>query len=225
VTRSKRMRPIDARRSIGEIAAEHIREAILDNVYTQGERLIDSRIAAELGTSRGSIREALKLLQTQGLVVQKAHRGTFVISPSAEDIRDTCELRVALETHAVRLLALRPEVDLSALRALVDRMDAAAASEAYAVISQCDREFHDDLCRMSGSQRLHDVYVREVLGLLGFFAVDAGSSRHAPRMGVEFRPLLEAIEAGDGEAGARLIEVHIRRSTDRLANRIKASRS
>ena len=105
------MRPIDARRSIGEIAAEHIREAILDNVYSRGERLIDSRIAAELGTSRGSIREALKLLQTQGLVVQKAHRGTFVISPSAEDIRDTCELRVALETHAVRLLALRPKVD------------------------------------------------------------------------------------------------------------------
>ena len=78
---------------------------------------------------------------------------------------------------------------------------------------------------MSGSQRLHDVYVREVLGLLGFFAVDAGSSQPSPRMGVEFRPLLEAIEAGDGEAGARLIEAHVRRSTDRLANRIKASRS
>jgi DNA-binding GntR family transcriptional regulator len=210
---------------MGEIAAEHIREAILDNVYSRGERLIDSRIAAELGTSRGSVREALKLLQTQGLVVQKAHRGTFVISPSAEDIRDACELRVALETHAVRLLALRLEANLSRLHTLVDRMDTAASSGAHAVVSQCDREFHDNLCRMSGSRRLHEVYVREVLGLLGFFAVDAGLSQDLPHMGVEFRPLLEAIGAGDGDAAAQLIEVHIRRSTDSLANRIEASRS
>lgn len=225
MTQPRGMRPLGARRSIGEIAADHIREAILDNVYGRGERLIDSRIAAELGTSRGSVRDALKLLQTQGLVVQKAHRGTFVISPSAEDIRDSCEIRVALETHAVRLLTRRPKVDLSSLRGLVDRMDAAAASGTDAVVSQCDRDFHATLCRMCGSQRLREVYEREVSGLLGFFAVDAGASQPPPHMGVEFRPLLEALESGDGEAAALLIEAHIRRSTDLLANRIEASHS
>jgi DNA-binding GntR family transcriptional regulator len=218
------MRPLEQRRSIAEVVAEHIREAILGGVYGQGERLIDARLAEELGISRGSVREGLRLLQAQGFVVQKPHHGTFVFRPSAADVRDTCELRIALETHAVRLLArTRANADLVAFKRLIERMEKAASAGDQLRVSKCDQELHENLTLRSGSGRLHEVYDREILGLLGFFGVDAVAYEPLTEMGREFGPLLQAMEAGDGDAAARLIELHIRRATDLLAHSIEAS--
>lgn len=221
---TRTMRPLDQRRSIGEVAAEHIREAILGGVYSQGQRLIDARLAEELGVSRGSVREALRLLQAQGLVVLKPHHGTFVFSPSAADVRDTCELRVALEMHAVRLLAhAHAKADMVALQNLLDRMEKAASAGHQLRVSECDAEFHDNLTLRSGSVRLHEVYQREIGGLVAFFGVDAEAYEPLSEMGREFPPLLRAIETGAGDDAARLIESHIRRATDLLAEQIEES--
>jgi len=218
----KTMRPLGERRSVAEEAAARMREAILSGVYEQGERLSDSRIAEELGTSRGPIREALKLLQAEGLVVQKPNRGAFVISPSAEDMRDTCELRVALESHAARLLAARrsPE-DVAVLRAVADAFDAAVASGDRLAVSQADKDFHERLCLLSGSRRLYDVFVRDVQNVLGFFGLDAEAYQPLSEMGREFRPLLAAIERGDQDLAASLVADHIRRATELLAARME----
>jgi len=220
----KTMRPLDNRLSIAEAAADRIREAILRGTYRQGERLSDLHIAEELETSRGPIREALKLLQAQGLVIQKPNRGTFVTRVSADDIRDTCELRVALESYAVRALARQPrEADLLALRRLLDKMDRAAAHGDKLRVSQLDRDFHDLLCFLGGGRRLHEVYEREVLNALGFFGVDAQAYQPISDMGIEFWPLLEAIEAGDGDRAARLIEAHVRRACSLLSRGLEAT--
>lgn len=220
----KRMRPLDNRLSISEAAAERIREAILRGTYRQGERLSDLHIAEELETSRGPIREALKLLQAQGLVIQKPHRGTFVIRVTADDIRETCGLRVAFESYAARTLARQPrDADLSALRRLLDKMEKAAASGDKLRVSQLDRDFHELLCFLGGGRRLHEVYEREVLSTLGFFGVDAQAYQPISEMGTEFRPLLEAIEVGDEDGAARLIEAHVRRACSLLSTGLEAA--
>ena len=221
-TRSKAIRPLDKRLPIAEVAAGRIREAILGGVYRQGERLSDSRIAEELGTSRGSIREALMLLQAQGLVVQKPHKGTFVISLSAADMRDTYELRVALECHAVRMLSRHhSEADLSALRRILDKIERDAEVGDQLGVSQLDRDFHEHLSLLSGSRRLHEVFDREVLSMLGFFVYDGQAYDPLSEMAREFRSLLRAIEAGDENEAARLIESHVRRATDLLSERVE----
>jgi GntR family transcriptional regulator, gluconate operon transcriptional repressor len=218
------MRPLENRVSIAEAAADRIREAILRGTYQQGERLSDLHIAEELETSRGPIREALKLLQAQGLVVQKPHRGTFVIRVSADDIRDTCGLRVAFESYAVRALARQPrEADILALRRLLDKMNTAAAHGDKLRVSQLDRDFHDLLCLLGGGRRLHEVYEREVLNTLGFFGVDSQAYQPISDMGVEFGPLLVAIEAGDEDAAAHLIEAHVRRACSLLSTGLEAT--
>lgn len=218
------MRPLGTRRSIAEVAAERIREAILSGAYAQGERLSDMRIAAELETSRGPIREALKLLQAEGLVVQKQpHRGIFVTSVTADDMRGSCELRVALESHAVRVLAAQPrKADLSALYELVDEMDNAAADGDELRVSQLDWEFHDTLCLLGGGRRLHEVYAREVLNTLGLFGLDRRAYHPISDMGQEFRPLLEAIQTGEEDAAARLIDVHVRRACSLLSDSLQS---
>jgi GntR family transcriptional regulator of gluconate operon len=219
----KTMRPLDNRLSIAEAAADRIREAIFRGAYRQGERLSDLHIAEELETSRGPIREALKLLQAQGLVIQKPNRGTFVIRVSADDIRDACEIRVALESYAVRVLARQPrEADLSALRGLLDSMGRAATDGDKLRVSQLDRDFHDLLCLRGGGRRFHEVYEREVLSTLGFFGVDAQAYQPISDMSIEFWPLLEAIETSNEDRAARLIEEHVRRACSLLSGSLEA---
>jgi GntR family transcriptional regulator of gluconate operon len=220
--RGRRMQPLDKRLPIAEIAAGRIREAILSGAYLPGDRLSDSLIAEELGTSRGSIREALKLLRARGLVVQEPHKGTFVISFSAQDVRDVYELWVALEREAARMLARRQsEADVSALCRVVERLEKAAEAGNPQAVSGYDRDFHERLCRLTGSRRLHDVFSREVLTMLGFFVYDEQTYNPLSEMGREFRPLLKAIEAGDEDEAAALIESHVRRATDLLTERIE----
>lgn len=224
-TNGKRIRPLEERFTIAEAAAQRVREAILSGVYRQGQRLSDSRLAEELGVSRGSTREALKILQAQGFLVQKAHRGAYVRSPSAGDIRGLCELRVALESHAARLLAARhSEGDLSVLRDLVNQFDRAAAADDQVAASELDKAFHESMCRLCGDARLQEVFEREIATMLGFFGVDAEAYRPLADMGRELKPLSDAIEAGDGEEAARLVEKHVRRSTVITANHVDERR-
>lgn len=224
-TGGKAIRPLEERFSIAEAAAQRVREAILNGVYSQGQRLSDSRIAEELGVSRGSTREALKILQAQGFVVQKAHRGTYVRSPSADDIRGSCEVRVALESHSARLLAAhQSEADLSILRRLVDQLGEAAAANDQVAASQLDKAFHENLCRLCGDARLQEVFDREVATMLSFFGVDAEAYQPLTEMGRELRPICEAIAAGNSEEAARLIETHVRRSTALMANHVESGR-
>jgi DNA-binding GntR family transcriptional regulator len=210
---------LDRRVSLGEAVAERIQEAIFSGDLEPGQRLSDLHIAEELGTSRGSVREALRLLQAQGVVEQKPHRGTFVAAVSADGLRKVRELRVALETHAVRMLASRPgDSRLSALRALLAEMEKAAAEGSQLRVSQLDRDFHDLLCRLAGDQLVCEIYEREVLKTLNFFALDAEAYQPISAMGRELGPFLDAIEAGDGDLAAKRIEAHIRHGSDLLSH-------
>ena len=223
-TDGKTLRPLEGRSTIAEAAAERVREAILSGVYRQGQRISDSHLAEELGVSRGSTREALKLLQAQGFVVQRPNRGTYVWSPSADDIRGLCELRVALESHSARLLAAHhSETDLRTLRRLVDKLDEASAGNDQVAASRLDKAFHEHLCRLCHNARLWEAFDREVLTLLGFFGVDAETYQPLTEMGLELRPLCDAIETGNADEAARLIETHIRRSTAAMASHVEAA--
>jgi DNA-binding GntR family transcriptional regulator len=222
LTGAKRIRPLEERSTVAEAAAERVREAILSGVYRKGQRISDSQLAEELGVSRGSTREALKLLQAQGFVIQKPNRGTYVWSPSADDVRNLCEVRVALEAHSARLLAAHhSDEDLAALHHLVDQLDAAAVANDQVAASRSDKAFHEALCRLCGNARLWEVFEREVSTLLGFFGVDAEAYQPLTQMGRELRPLCQAITAGNAEEAARLIETHIRRSTAAMAEHVE----
>jgi DNA-binding GntR family transcriptional regulator len=204
--------------SVSEAVAERIREAILGGDLEPGQRLSDLHIAEELKISRGSVREALRLLQAQGLVVQKPHKGTFVATMSAEDLRKVCELRVALETHAARMLASKNGNNgLPTLRRVLSELEQAADKGLQLRVSQLDRDFHDLVCRFAGDALVYEVYEREVLKTLEFYALDSEAYQPISVMGRELRPFLDAIEAGDGRLAAELLETHIRRGSNLLS--------
>jgi DNA-binding GntR family transcriptional regulator len=94
--------------TLGVQAAEAIRKLIATGQLAGGDRLVEARIAEQLGISRGSVRDALWLLRGQGLVRDEPRRGSFVAELAAEDVRDIYDLRIAVELAAVRVLVQRP---------------------------------------------------------------------------------------------------------------------
>lgn len=93
--------------STAELVAQRIREAILDGTVRAGDRLVEADIAAELGVSRGPVREGIRLLAGEGIVLLRRNRGAVVTSPTFEDVLEVYVLRLSLGLlaihHAMRL--------------------------------------------------------------------------------------------------------------------------
>src|SRR3954464_6107570 len=89
--------PLSAPRSLAEDAADRIREQILSGGFSQGEHLVEAKIAEPLGSGGGPVPEAFKLLRSEGLLLEEPRRGTFVVSMSADDVRDIYGLRAPPE--------------------------------------------------------------------------------------------------------------------------------
>src|SRR5204863_6084061 len=132
-----RLTPIEAPRSLAGDAADRIREEILAGGFRPGDHLVEAKIADQLSISRGPVREAFKLLRSEGLLKEEPRRGTFVVSMSAGDVRDIYGLRAALEGRAARTLARdRDRGALDTLGALADGIDAAVATGDPAAVSR-----------------------------------------------------------------------------------------
>ncbi len=206
---SSTLRPLEAPRSLAEDAADRIREQILDGGFKQGEHLVEAKIAEQLNISRGPVREAFKLLRAEGLLKEEPRRGTFVVSLTAHDVREIYGLRAALEGRAGRMIARSKDPTvLSRLRALADEIDRAVDAGDAVAASRADLAFHEGLCELCGNSRIHEVFMRYVPTLRGLLRLDEHVVRSLDEISRQHRPLVEAIEAGDEETAARLLNEH-----------------
>jgi GntR family transcriptional regulator of gluconate operon len=212
------LRPLEAPRSLAEDAADRIREQILDGGFKQGEHLVEAKIAEQLAISRGPVREAFKLLRAEGLLNEEPRRGTFVVSLTAEDVREIYGLRAALEGRAGRMIARsRDPHALATLRELADGIDRAVASGDAIAASRADLAFHEGLCQLCGNARIHEVFMRYVPTLRGLLRLDEQVLRSLDEISSQHRPLVESIEAGDEETSARLLNEHAEHAGDLIA--------
>jgi len=122
-TARERFGPVSLRDSVRDLLLERV----LAGEYPPGARLVETRIARELGISQAPLREALRDLEQLGLVVHEAYRGCSVRAVSAAELLEAFPVRAALEALAARLAAPRiDDADLDRLDALVEDMAAAA---------------------------------------------------------------------------------------------------
>jgi GntR family transcriptional regulator of gluconate operon len=206
---SAMLRPLDAPRSLAEDAADRIREQILAGGFVQGEHLVEARIAEQLNVSRGPVREAFKLLRSEGLLLEEPRRGTFVVSLSAGDVREIYGVRAAIEGRAARLIASRRDPAATAeLRALLSSIVSAAAADDVAAVYRQDLAFHDAVCRLSGNARLHEVFARYVPMLRALLHVDERMQESLTVVAEQHRPIVDAIEAGDVDGAMAHAEQH-----------------
>jgi DNA-binding GntR family transcriptional regulator len=144
---------------LSDEVAHSIGDAILAGRMHPGERLVETRLCEELGVSRTTLREALLLLQRQGLVRNEPRRGTFVTRLSRQDALDLCRSRALLETYAVTTGADRlPSADFARMQAIVDEMAACRMPDDMPRLIQLDLEFHGLVMDVAESRGVHELW-------------------------------------------------------------------
>lgn len=196
------------RQSVADAAYEAVRDAVVSGVFAPGDQLVESRVADELGVSRGTAREALRRLRDEGLAIGAANRGVFVRELTLEDVIDLYNIRVGIEGVAIRLCT-RQRRPTDGLRALIGEMDAAAKRGDAIGLSDRELAFHEELCTLSGNEHLAATF-RSISGLtrLAFVGEYAAYSDVAS-VAAEHVPLVEAIESGDEERAVQALIEHM----------------
>jgi DNA-binding GntR family transcriptional regulator len=159
--------------SLANRIADRLVDAIAAGVLEPGQRLIETEIAAALGVSRMPLREALKLLEAQGILAVTPRRGAAIVPFDAGRVQQICEARLALERLALRdaAMRLRSEADASsALDRLIGEMRQCTERGEWLTAVRADVEFHRQIVQASGNPvvaMLWEALARHVLIVFG----------------------------------------------------------
>ncbi len=200
---------------------EALRQAILSSSLRPGERLNPGDLATQLGVSLMPVRHAIQLLAAEGLVEVRPRSGTFVASVSAREVRETFEIRCALECLAVeKAVAALDASELVELRRLRDAMAKVPRSEADRRRHGKDNAaFHLLFLRAAGNAKLLEMYagLRAHIQIAGVHAGDQDWRSRLAQEAAEHEDIVRAVEAGDAAAAVEAMRRHITRSCESLA--------
>src|SRR5262249_17390163 len=186
-------------------------ERILRGELQPGDRLVETRIAQELGTSQAPVREALRDLELLNLVESEPFRGARVRGVTDEDLLQIFPVRAALEELAAKEAARRLHGDVSALEAEIEEMLAAAkAGDTRAQLAR-DIAFHRAVVEASGNRVLMQAWL--ALGIEVPTAFGVYWTYFPPGELVDFHlPIVDAIRAGDAAKAGSAARSHVRRT-------------
>lgn len=206
-----KIEPLDERPpSLTDQVVAAIRKGAHSGELVPGQLYSAYQISELLGVSRAPVREALMRLTEAGMVRMERNRGFRLIVPNARELAEIFHLRLLLEVPAAQVAARHhTPAQARTLRHALTEMRKAARQGDESVFMMHDRNFHDDILRAGGNQRLVATVgaLRDETRLLGASTVDRSRSLHDV-LG-EHVPIAKAIAAGDGDEAARLMTHHV----------------
>ncbi len=219
------------------VAYDYIRKAILSGEYSPGQPLLEAELAKKTGVSRTPVREALRQLESEGLITMRANIGATVKSMTMKEYREMSEVRQALESSAAGFAALqRTDADLEAITAAFQKMETAVQAiakqdtEPYTLLKEVTNEdirFHLAILNAAGNDlmkkeilRLH--LIKRVVSCLhpDMARIQPSTSEKAKRDArraeslASHRKIYEAIRKGDATAAKSAMEQHIQEVID-----------
>jgi DNA-binding GntR family transcriptional regulator len=206
---------------------ERLRALILTGEYGPDERLIEEQLAERLGVSRTPVRQALTMLEAEGLVEITPNRGATVCSFSIEDVWDIYDLRAVLEGHAARRAAGRIERrELERLRELAREMEGLPGQfddheEEIRALVALNQEFHGTIVEASGNRRLERLINRTVEIPLMFKAFYWYTLHERTISNHYHRQILEALENGDADRAEIIMREHVYEGRDFVIRALK----
>ena len=193
--------------TLSESIRDGLVELIVSGALAPGERLIETRIAADFGTSQAPVREALRELEGLGLVESRPRRGRLVVPFVEQTLREAYVVRAALEETATRLAMLNGRVPVAEMRADVEDMYRRAADDDVRGMGLASARFHRRVVLAGHNLLLERAW--EALQIEARTAIALMATK--PRLeavAAEHAELLRAIESGDVEAACLHTRAH-----------------
>jgi DNA-binding GntR family transcriptional regulator len=205
------------------IAVRYISEAILRGEFAPGQPLPEIPLADRMGTSRGTVREALRVLAEQGLVDTFPHRGVFVSKLTPRRAREIFTLRAELESYAVRLAVEREAYTPAEVRlqdqALYDLEEAVLRGEPFE-LAECDMRLHELLARGSDHQLLLETLAGLRLRMRQAIVYTKLMDSDIEPEGTTHRRLLHLVRSGSPAQAAAAVHEHITQAGQLLLKKL-----
>lgn len=194
----------------GQQVVEILRNEIIAGRFEPGERLIESALSAQLGTSRGPVREALRQLENEGLVMSFPYRGAVVLGVSDEEVHEVLiPIRLTLERYSfARALDKLTADDFAELGKQIWLMEEAGQANDLVKLVEADLCFHEIV--ISASSQLHTMQIWRTIGpRIRAYFYRYESRRSFEETVKEHRALLAALQTRDPEIALAQLERHI----------------
>jgi DNA-binding GntR family transcriptional regulator len=215
-------RPGPLVRNASDVATELLRNAIVDGTLAPGQRLKEEELARSLGISRTPVREALVMLQAEGLIDAPPNRGAMVRSHSVDELDDLYQLRALLEGHAARRAAAHADEELvTDMWASCKRFDKLVSKGEVSDLVQENLTFHMLILEAAGSERLEGI-VRMVTDLPLVYRSYIWYSPDQRKISLHYhQQLTRALESRDGERAELVMKEHVFEARDVLVARMR----
>ena len=205
--------------SLVDLAKRHIQLWIIKGEYQPGERLKEEEISARLDISRPPVREALKFLEAEGLVIRKPRRGVFVSEMTAKDVWEAYTLKATLYEMATELaLDNLTDRQVAKLEAIVKKMEDCANSESVDLLGyqKYHQEFHDKIMLISGNERLKKFSASIHLQVCRFSYKSFQNKAHLNSSMRYHRRIINALKKKNKPLACKLMKDHVLEALDVL---------
>ena len=202
-------------RTLREQVLEQLRSAILEGTFSPGARMAEVDLAAQLGVSRGTVREALRTLHNSGLLEGEERNSLHVRQLTGRQVAELYEVRAALEGQAVASILSAPDAT-----ELIDQLEQllpeAPAEATPAERFELDLGFHEALCRLSGNDTLLSIWssIKDLMRISVLAAPNEASSSLMAKS--HHQPIIDAMRSGDSERARTVLSAHMATAATRL---------
>jgi DNA-binding GntR family transcriptional regulator len=209
--------PITTAEGLPRNIAEQLKQLIYAGEFKAGDRLNEAALAVRMGTSRGPIREAIRILTGTGLVTPVVNRGVFVRQVSIREMLEIYDLRALVFGFAAeRACEHITDEQRHKFEALLEGMDRAAQAGDSGLYYDLNVQFHELVLLLSSSQRAHQLYDSYVKELHLYRRQNFNAPGNMRRSNIEHRKIYDAISKGNVAKAKQYAEEHIQAGRQRL---------
>lgn len=209
------------RHSLGQEATGLLRQMVLNGRFTEGERLVEERIAAELGISRTPLREALHRLAQEGILEKRLTGGYILRSLDLQEVEDAFDIRALLESHAAALAADRADdAHITALAQNLDSFRTAHIRGDIPALVTCNTQFHALLREAAKAPVLTQLLI-ELDGVVERMLRPIISPQEAEWSDVDHLRIFEYVRARNPDEAAAAMRQHVRRGKETILQKLR----
>ena len=208
-----------------DVVFNTLRQAILRGELKPGERLMEIQLAKKLGVSRTPIREAIRKLELEGLVLMIPRKGAEVAEITEKNMLDVLEVRRALEELAVKLACERiTEEEIQELKDAADAFQKILSEKDITKIAEADEAFHDVIFKSTGNDRLIQLLNSLREQMYRYRLEYLKREEYHPQLLEEHQQIIDRITRKDQSEAAELIDRHIGNQVDVMLEMIRGKK-